>query len=250
MRSYSISCLFMIIVLPLQVFAVKGSSVVKNILPTPTYFETSSARFSINKEMIIAVSQDCAESGAYLKERLAQYIKVEINEYDSGDIILSTEIAPDMLGKEGYLLKISEDQIHITANNNEPFFLYFPTILPTLCEVAGAEIPENIDGKSFLSLLHGKETEKHEFLYWELPMKIYGGQQAVRYGDWKGIRQNIYRGEMGIELYNLERDAQEQNNIADEFPEIVNKMEEILNDQHQISQVHSFPPVDILKIRL
>ena len=80
--------------------------------------------------------------------------------------------------------------------------------------------------------------ESHEFLYWEFP--AYQGQQAVRIGDWKGIRKNIFKGNMDIELYNLKEDLQEQNNVADQYPEIVTKIEEIMKQEHTVPEIDRF----------
>uniref|UniRef100_UPI003217D7C0 arylsulfatase n=1 Tax=uncultured Draconibacterium sp. TaxID=1573823 RepID=UPI003217D7C0 len=106
----------------------------------------------------------------------------------------------------------------------------FWDVMPTLCEVAGANIPENTDGISFLPSLIGEEQNVHDYLYWEFPS--YGGQQAVRLGKWKAIRRNIFKGNMELELYNLEEDIQEQNNIAKDHPEIIKQIEDILVKEH------------------
>jgi len=49
------------------------------------------------------------------------------------------------------------------------------------------------------------KQKKHEFLYWEFHEQ--GKRQAVRMGDWKGIRQNVAKNPNGpIELYYLKPD--------------------------------------------
>ena len=85
----------------------------------------------------------------------------------------------------------------------------FEDWLPTLLELAGAPsaIPEGTDGTSFAPTLLGKKQAPREFLYRETPG--YGGQQSVRVGDWKAVRQRLNPGprarfEPGaIELYDL-----------------------------------------------
>lgn len=115
----------------------------------------------------------------------------------------------------------------------------FYDVLPTLCEVAGAEIPSDIDGISFLpTLLAQKEQKEHDFLYWEFP--AYGGQQAVRMGKWKAIRRNIFKDNMEIELYDLDMDLQEQKNVASEHPEQVKKVHQILKEQHIPAEIERF----------
>jgi arylsulfatase A-like enzyme len=98
----------------------------------------------------------------------------------------------------------------------------FWDVLPTITDIVGCNPQDNIDGISFLpSLLgHDENQKKHEYLYWE-----YNGKQAVRMGSWKAYRPGF---EESIELYNLEDDIGEQNDLAPKHPEIVAKIEEIL----------------------
>jgi arylsulfatase len=112
--------------------------------------------------------------------------------------------------------------------------------LPTLCDIVKIKTPENIDGLSFLPALAGKEQEQiqHNYLYWEFPQ--YGGHQAVRIGKWKGIRMNIIKGSMKIQLYDLDNDIQEQHDVADHHPEIVKQMEDIMKKEHHTPDVASF----------
>ncbi|MGW8178510.1 MAG: arylsulfatase, partial [bacterium] len=115
----------------------------------------------------------------------------------------------------------------------------FWDLLPTFCEVAGADVPADIDGISFLPAMTGDGVQQeHDFLYWEFPS--YEGQQAVRIGDWKGIRKNIFKGNFQVELYNLRADIQEQNNVAAENPEVVARIEEIMKQEHMPSSVERF----------
>lgn len=115
----------------------------------------------------------------------------------------------------------------------------FWDVLPTLADVAGVEAPSKIDGISFLpELLGQKEQEKHDFLYWEFPS--YQGQQAVRMGDWKGIRKNIFKGNMDIELYDLKNDPAEQRNIAADNPGIVKRIEQLMKREHSSALIDRF----------
>lgn len=111
--------------------------------------------------------------------------------------------------------------------------------LPTFCEMAGVESTFYSDGISLLSTLNGeKQKENHEFLYWEFP--AYKGQQAVRLGKWKAIRQNMFEGNMEIELFDLEKDLPCQNNVANQFPEVVDEVKKIMEIEHQTSVVERF----------
>ena len=63
-------------------------------------------------------------------------------------------------------------------------------VLATLADLTGFEKPKDTDGISFLpTLLSTGEQKEHGFLYWEFPE--YGGQIAIRMGDWKVIRKNL-----------------------------------------------------------
>jgi arylsulfatase A-like enzyme len=111
----------------------------------------------------------------------------------------------------------------------------FWDIMPTLCNIAGAPIPSQTDGISFLPVLEGKETEqpKHDYLYWEFNESINfkKGQykQAVREDDWKGI---YYIDNNQFELYDLKNDITEENNVANQNPEIVQNLKQIMRIAH------------------
>ncbi len=115
----------------------------------------------------------------------------------------------------------------------------FWDLLPTLCDASGADVPTDVDGISYLPELLGKDEQKqHPYLYWEY--LAYGGQQAVRMENWKAIRKNIQKGDLDLELYNLEEDIQEQHNVAADHPEIVKQMELILESEHTRAQLERF----------
>ncbi len=119
----------------------------------------------------------------------------------------------------------------IKAGTTSAEQLYFPDILPTLCDVTGAVPPKNIDGISFWPTLSGQDNQVHHpFLYWEF--FGYGGQQAVIAGNWKAIRQNLGKGVIKTELYDLAKDGSETTDVAAEHPEVLAKLEKIMKEQH------------------
>ena len=107
----------------------------------------------------------------------------------------------------------------------------FWDILPTFCDIAGHEIPSDIDGISFLPLLLGKtqEQKKHDYLYWEFYED--NGKQAVLTDNYKGIFLNL-RQEPVFELYDLKIDESEEINIASKHPEIETRMKKIMKESH------------------
>ncbi|HEY5393617.1 MAG TPA: sulfatase/phosphatase domain-containing protein, partial [Hanamia sp.] len=111
--------------------------------------------------------------------------------------------------------------------------------VPTACEAININSPKNIDGISILPTLLGKHQEKkHLFLYWEFPQ--YGGQQAVRLGKWKGIRFDMLKGNMKIKLFDLDNDIQEQHDVAEEHPDVIKKIEAIMQKEHATPLVYDF----------
>ena len=117
----------------------------------------------------------------------------------------------------------------------------FWDVMPTLAELTGAKIPENIDGISFLPTLLGKKVQKqHDYLYWEFHEQ--GGKIAVRMDEWKGIKLNVNSDSEGkIELYNLSEDPGETVDVAKEHPDIVRRMNDIMKQAHIKSEIFSFP---------
>lgn len=122
----------------------------------------------------------------------------------------------------------------------------FQDILPTLSEVAGVsdKIPDDINGISFAPTLLGKDKqEEHEYLYMEFA--AYGGQQMVRMGDWKGVRQNMFKDSLQIELYNIAEDIGEQNDVSEQYPEIVEQIRKIMKEARIPSKEFPFEQIDL-----
>lgn len=116
----------------------------------------------------------------------------------------------------------------------------FYDLMPTFCDIVGVKNYEKkyrnkekevdyFDGISFAPTLLGKKKQKeHDFLYWEFNET---NQIAVRMGDWKLI---VKKGKPS--LYNLKTDIHEDNDIALQHPDIVEKMKAIIFEQHTPNQ--------------
>ena len=116
-------------------------------------------------------------------------------------------------------------QGNILPNSISDHLSGFYDVMPTICDILDLPTPDHTDGISFLPiLLNNEQKKKHEYLYWEFPG--YNGQQAVRLGKWKGIRKNIFEGNLIVELYDLNNDIMEQNNIASQYPEVIKRIQE------------------------
>jgi arylsulfatase A-like enzyme len=115
----------------------------------------------------------------------------------------------------------------IVAGSTSDHISAFWDFLPTAAEIAGVQTSENTDGISYLPTLLGKEQKQHDHLYWEF--HELKGRQAVRKGDWKLVRYNVFEpGNTTTELYNLKTDIGEQNNVAEKHPEVVNELLELM----------------------
>ncbi len=109
---------------------------------------------------------------------------------------------------------------------------YFPDVLPTLAEIAGSRAPVSIDGTSVLPTLLGRPQNLSErYLYWEFFER--GFQQAMRWHDWKVVRQSPGQ---ALELYDLHNDPCETKNIAVDHPKIIAIMEAYLKNARTKSE--------------
>ena len=139
---------------------------------------------------------------------------------------------------------------HIKSGAESERVTGFEDWLPTLMELIGAPraIPTGVDGISLAPTLQGKRQEPRPFLYREFP--AYGGQQSIRIGDWKGIRQNLNpqskqrKPELRTELYNLKEDPGEERDVAAQHPEIVARIERIMREQHTKSKLFPLLALD------
>ena len=114
----------------------------------------------------------------------------------------------------------------ISAGSSSQHPSAFWDYLPTVCELAGIEPPDDIDGLSYLPTILGKEQPQHDYLYWRF-LGNSQNKEAVRVGSWKAVRPAA---DAPLELYDLSSDQSEENDIAAEHPDIVDKMRTITVD--------------------
>ncbi|WP_165071330.1 arylsulfatase [Paludisphaera rhizosphaerae] len=124
------------------------------------------------------------------------------------------------------------------------FIGYFPDVPSTLMEIIGAPAPVGTDGFSFAPSLLGSSSPQpvHDLLYWEFAS--YGGQQAVRMGPWKAVRQNLSKGPAKTELYNLDDDPTESHDLAAGRPDATAYFEAVMKREHVPSPQFPLPSVD------
>jgi arylsulfatase A-like enzyme len=101
----------------------------------------------------------------------------------------------------------------------------FWDFLPTAAELAGGKLPAAYrpDGHSLAAMLRGGPAPRRDYFYWEL----HEGRplQAVRFGDWKAVRNGPAA---AIELYDLKNDAGETTNLAADKPDQVARAEALM----------------------
>ncbi len=116
----------------------------------------------------------------------------------------------------------------------------FWDILPTCCEAADSPIPHRVDGLSILPVLQEKppHKERHDYLYWEFLEQ--GGKRAVREGKWKAV---FFHKTRILELYDLEQDPTEQNNIAARHRDIAQKLFDRMREAHTDSPLFKIEPL-------
>ncbi|MGB3852586.1 MAG: arylsulfatase [Tunicatimonas sp.] len=128
----------------------------------------------------------------------------------------------------------------IAANSETDHVSAFWDVYPTLAQLTEQPVAKDHDGISFLPTLTGDgDQQQHDYLYWEFHER--GGRLAVRKGNWKAVQYDVLAQPDGrLELYDLATDLGEQNNVAEQHPEIVTEMRAILDSARTPSPVFTF----------
>jgi arylsulfatase A-like enzyme len=124
---------------------------------------------------------------------------------------------------------------------------YFADWFPTLCDAAGLDKPNGLDGDSLWSLLTSKPGDNSSAfattrkpMIWVFPE--YGGQVAVRIGDLKAVRQGLKTKTPGPwEVYDLKKDREEHDDIAGSQSAFVQQVEDVLRREVAVNK--NFPLV-------
>lgn len=118
----------------------------------------------------------------------------------------------------------------VAAGSENDLIFHFMDYLPTFAELAGAgeAVPADVDGISIAAAITGQDDpalERERFLYWE----DEGGQRSGRLGPWKAVQRSP---EVPMELYNLDEDLAETENVAKAHPEVAARLYTLLEASH------------------
>jgi arylsulfatase A len=156
---------------------------------------------------------------------------------------------PDFFTSNGIFRGIKRDLYE--GGIRVPFIAYWPgkikpaettipaalwDMYPTFLQLAGVMPKTKVDGLSLIPTLlqKGKQPE-HTYFYWEFHEN--DGRQAVRWGKWKGVRLGVNKNESApMELYDIEADPSEKNNVADKNPVVVKKIEALIKQAHSANK--------------
>jgi arylsulfatase len=201
--------------------------------------------------MITRMDRDIGRLMALLKELTIDDNTLVMFASDNGAVFPHAGTDPEFFRSNGDLRGYKQDLYEggirtpflarwpgtIAANSTSDLIGAFWDFLPTCCELAGVTPPADTDGISFLPTLRGQtDQRRHEFLYWEYHSG--GGAQAVRFGKWKAIRNNIKKKNASseIELYDLDADLGEKDNVAANHPDLVEKAASYMKASHTPSR--------------
>lgn len=103
----------------------------------------------------------------------------------------------------------------------------FWDFLPTVCDLAEIDAPKDIDGVSLLPTFLGnnEQQEQHTYLYWEWQTRKRPYYEALRVGKWKFFRITPKKkgAKSYFELYDLQLDPSESNNLVSQHPELIER---------------------------
>lgn len=121
---------------------------------------------------------------------------------------------------------------HVAAGATSDLISAHWDVLPTLCELAGADAPADVDGLSMAPTLLGRSGQQlHAYLYWEFYEA--GGQRALRFGRYKAIRRDLARDpDAPIALYDITADPAERQDVSAQHPDEVARARRYFDAAH------------------
>ena len=104
--------------------------------------------------------------------------------------------------------------------------VHFIDFMPTFIDISSAAYPAEfkgekvvpMQGQSLLPIFQNKDVERRKPIYWS-----FGKGKAVRYDNWRLVSD----GGQSWNLYNMVDDKTETNDLSEQHPEVVSKLNEM-----------------------
>lgn len=129
---------------------------------------------------------------------------------------------------------------HVAANSTSNHVSAFWDMMPTFTEMLGLQSTwtQATDGISILPTLTGQGSQpEHDYLYWEFRET---NMIALRQGPWKIIKNSASTANPTYELFNLDEDLAEKNNLASKNPEKLEELKLIMSGARTVSPLSQF----------
>tara|TARA_R110002049_G_scaffold72490_2_gene187075 strand:+ start:70931 stop:73057 length:2127 start_codon:yes stop_codon:yes gene_type:complete len=134
---------------------------------------------------------------------------------------------------------------HIPAGASSDELVTSMDLLPTMAKLSGGQAPDDrkIDGMDVWPVLSQNAESPHDVFYYYLKTQL----RAVRSGDWKlhlpvnlsADRPSVKPIFAEIQLYDLKNDFTESNNVADDHPEIVQRLMKVADKaREELGDIH------------
>lgn len=194
-------------------------------------------------------------------KQIIDYLK-DNDLYDNSLIIFTTDHG-EMLGSHSMFQKMCmyEESSRTVFGIKMPYqkegrksdaLLSHVDVLPTILQALDLEIPQDVEGKSFLDIVQGNNRVENEDVFIQFDGTDYLGNFArtIVSGDYK-LTMDIFKDEVFPELYNVKSDPLEMNNLAfnEENLELCNallkKLIAHMKDKGDFITLDSFSFVDV-----
>ncbi len=112
----------------------------------------------------------------------------------------------------------------IPKNHRSNAYVYLLDIYPTLCDLVGIPIPETVDGKSLVPAMHSEAEKIREHMFYAFVRH----QRAIKNRRYKLIEYVVFGKHTMTQLFDLEEDPWETNNLAakPEMQETIHELRE------------------------
>ena len=128
---------------------------------------------------------------------------------------------------------------HVAAGSSSDELVANWDLFPTIMGLTGNRLEDSAetDGIDLTPVLLGTgEAPERDALYWEFHSR--GGLQAMRWGRWKALRSGAHAdADAPIELFDLEADPAEANDVAAGNPDVVARMDHMMKASRTTSPV-------------